>query len=342
MVNITKIPCPENQYKIKCPYPMTAETVIIHNTYNDASARDEIAYMHRNSNYTSFHFAVDDKEIVQGIDLDRNSFNAGDGANGKGNRTGISIEICYSKSGGERFVKAQENAAELTAYLLKERGWGIDRVSKHQDYSGKHCPHRTLDDYGWDYFLNLVKKDINTGETSEKTLYRVQTGAFTNPDNADVLADKLNSAGFRTYIVRADKLYKVQVGAYSVKENAENMAKELIKSGYDAFITTNGVPASETKPSTPKPTAPAKPASSFFPERGYFKEGDTHANIGKISAFMRRTFPAYTSEKALGNYYGKYLTAAVIEFQRRTELTPDGCTGPITINKLKEFGFKSE
>ena len=39
---------------------------------------------------------------------------------------------------------------------LKEKGWGIERVSKHQDYSGKYCPHKTLD-LGWERFLNLIR-----------------------------------------------------------------------------------------------------------------------------------------------------------------------------------------
>ena len=38
-------------------------------------------------------------------------------------------------------------------------------LTKHQDYSGKHCPHRTLDDYGWDYFLNLVKSYMGAEAT---------------------------------------------------------------------------------------------------------------------------------------------------------------------------------
>ena len=156
MVTIRKIDCPADKISIKCPYAMTPTRIVIHNTANDASAENEIAYMHRNNMETSFHFAVDDKEAVQGIELNRNAWHAGDG-NGKGNREGIAIEICYSKSGGARFEAAQKNAAELTAKLLKDYGWGIDRVTKHEDYAKKHCPHRTLDNYGWDYFLNLVK-----------------------------------------------------------------------------------------------------------------------------------------------------------------------------------------
>jgi N-acetylmuramoyl-L-alanine amidase CwlA len=129
--------------------------------------------MHRNNEKVSFHFAVDDVEIIQGLPLDRNSFNAGDGKNGKGNREGIAIEICYSKSGGNKWLKAVENAAKLTANLLKDYGWGIDKVTKHKDYSGKHCPHRILDEYGWDNFLNLVAKYLspsNVGNINTKIL----------------------------------------------------------------------------------------------------------------------------------------------------------------------------
>lgn len=165
MVNIRKVECPSDQIKIKCPYTMSPTRIVIHNTANDASAEREISYMHNNDKETSFHFAVDDKEAVQGIELNRNAWHATDGANGKGNREGIAIEICYSKSGGELWLKAVENAAELTAKLLKDYGWGIDRVTKHADYTNKHCPHRILDEYGWDNFLNLVKSKMSAGAT---------------------------------------------------------------------------------------------------------------------------------------------------------------------------------
>ena len=146
----------KGKYNIKCPYSMKAESITVHNTANDASAANEVKYMIGNNNKVSFHIAIDDKEAVQGIPFDRNAWHAGDG-NGKGNRSSIGVEICYSKSGGERFAKAERNAAELIASMLKERGWGIDKVKKHQDWSGKYCPHRTLD-LGWQRFLNMVRE----------------------------------------------------------------------------------------------------------------------------------------------------------------------------------------
>ena len=239
-----------DKYSIKCPHNMTPEFIVVHNTANDAPAENEIAYMIRNNNKVSFHYAVDDKAIWQGVATDRNTWNAGDGGSGNGNRKGIAIEICYSKSGGDKFTAAEKNAAKFIAELLKERGWGVDKVKKHQDFNGKYCPHRTLD-MGWQRFIDMISAELN--------------------------------------------------GAQEQKQPV---------------------------------------ADSFFPAKGYFSLGDTHANIGKIASFMRRVFPSYTNKKALGDYYGPYLQASVKEFQRRTKITVDGLFGPQTLAELEKYGFK--
>lgn len=154
----------QDKYNIKCPYEMkNVEYITIHNTANDASAMNEVSYMISNNNQVSFHYAVDDKEIVQGIPENRNAWANGDGANGTGNRKSISIEICYSKSGGDRFIQAEKNCAKFVASLLKKYGLGIDRVKKHQDWNGKYCPHRTLD-MGWNRFLKMVEQAYNGQE----------------------------------------------------------------------------------------------------------------------------------------------------------------------------------
>ena len=149
----------QDNYSIKCPHSMTAEFIVVHNTANDATAQNEVAYMIGNKNQVSFHYAVDDQEVVQGIPITRNTWHAGDG-NGEGNRKGISIEICYSKSGGTRFDQAEKNAAHFIATLLRERQWGIEKVKKHQDFRNKYCPHRTLDK-GWNGFIQMIKSYLN-------------------------------------------------------------------------------------------------------------------------------------------------------------------------------------
>ena len=153
---IVSMPISSSKYGKKCPYSMKPQYITVHNTANDASARNEVSYMRNNSSSTSYHVAVDDKEVVIAAPFNRNCFHAGDGRNGTGNRKTIGIEICYSKSGGARFDAAEDNAARYIASLLKAYGWGIDRVKRHYDWSRKYCPHRTMD-RGWTRFLNMVR-----------------------------------------------------------------------------------------------------------------------------------------------------------------------------------------
>jgi len=158
-MQVVKNMLPLTKYKLKAPHSMKPEVIVVHNTANDATARNEIAYMIKNDNQVSYHYAVDDREIVQGIPENRNAWHAGDGGSGEGNRKGIGIEICFSKSGGARFIKAEQLAAKFIAYKLKEYGWDITKVKKHQDYSGKYCPHRTLD-MGWERFLDMIRAEL--------------------------------------------------------------------------------------------------------------------------------------------------------------------------------------
>ena len=192
-MNVVKNIVTKDKYGVKCPYPMTPTRIVVHNTANDASARNEIAYMIGNNQEVSFHYAVDDKEVVQGIPEDRNAWHCGDGEYGKGNREGVAIEICYSKSGGERFTQAEKNAVELIVSILKKYNWGVDKVTKHQDYNGKYCPHRTLD-MGWDRFIKMIEAKMNS------KLHKVQVGAFANRANAEKLCNELKSKGYSAYI----------------------------------------------------------------------------------------------------------------------------------------------
>lgn len=150
----------QDKYNIKCPYNMNPIGICIHNTANDASAQHEIDYMLSNDNEVSFHIAIDDLEAIQAIPFNRNTWHAGDGENGLGNRNYISIEICYSKSGGEKFINAEKLAIKEIALLLKEFNWSINEIKKHQDFSGKYYPHRSLE-LGWDRFLNLIQNELS-------------------------------------------------------------------------------------------------------------------------------------------------------------------------------------
>lgn len=155
-LNIIKRPVPPEKYGIKCPYSLAPIGITVHNTANSVSAANEIAYMTGNDKETSYHFAVDEKEAIQGLPLDRNGWHAGDGATGTGNRRTIAIEICRSTSEDQTlFLQAEKNAAYLCATLCQQHGWTTGNIYTHQHWSGKNCPHKTLE-LGWDRFLAMA------------------------------------------------------------------------------------------------------------------------------------------------------------------------------------------
>lgn len=168
---IRQMLCPKSKWGIKCPYQMIPRYITIHNTANKASAYNEVSYMNRNSNTVSYHYAVDDKEAIQALPLDRNGWHCGDG-NGYGNRASIGIEICYSTDyDSDKYSKAEENAVWLTAMLLKQFGLNLSAIKKHQDWSGKYCPHRILDNGAWQSFLGRVEdayKQITAGTVTRQ------------------------------------------------------------------------------------------------------------------------------------------------------------------------------
>lgn len=70
------------------------------------------------------------------------------------------------------------------------------------------------------------------------TLYRVQVGAFRIVDNALREAERLEAAGFSSYLVKVGGLIKVQAGAFRNKDNARRLMQKIQSAGFNAIITT--------------------------------------------------------------------------------------------------------
>lgn len=147
------------KWYLKCPNEMTPKYITIHNTYNKASASNEVTYMKRNNNPTSCHIFVDDKEAIEAIPLNRNAWHCGDGGRGKGNRQSIGIEICYSTDYvTNKHEKSFHNAVEVVKKLMKEFNIPIENVVQHNSWSGKDCPHRIRAEGTWNKFIKLCKE----------------------------------------------------------------------------------------------------------------------------------------------------------------------------------------
>ncbi|WKT65324.1 N-acetylmuramoyl-L-alanine amidase [Bacillus cereus] len=196
-----------SKYGTKCPYTMNPEFITVHNTYNDATAENEVSYMIRNDNQVSFHIAVDDKEAVQGIPLERNAWHCGDGG-GNGNRKSIGVEICYSLSGGDRYYKAEDNAAIVVAQLMKQYNIPISKVRTHQSWSGKYCPHRMLDEGRLNSFIERVQNAYNGGGNNMK--WTMKSGGL-GVNLAQEIMDKLAEFKVKGHLVyEADGIFYLQ------------------------------------------------------------------------------------------------------------------------------------
>lgn len=209
-----------SKYGTKCPYTMNPEFITVHNTYNDATATNEVAYMIRNNNEVSFHIAVDDKEAVQGIPLERNAWHCGDGG-GNGNRKSIGVEICYSLSGGNKYYKAEDNAAIVVAQLMKQYNIPINKVRTHQSWSGKYCPHRMLAEGRWDSFIERVQNAYNGGgnKSNNGGYQYVKSGGF-GISLVQEVANAMNERGIKGEVV-SDPLTGVAYLQTEVLPNTE-------------------------------------------------------------------------------------------------------------------------
>lgn len=143
------------------------EYITIHSTANTKStAQNERDWLVNpsNSRKASWHIVVDEKEAIEAIPLDEIAYHAGDR---EGNNKSIGVEICES---GDR-AKTIHNAVILIANLLHERSWGIDKLRRHYDWSGKNCP-RIMSANNWQAWTGFkmsVERELNRLKAGEKT-----------------------------------------------------------------------------------------------------------------------------------------------------------------------------
>ena len=199
------------------------KTITVHNTGNvGAPAKNNHNYM-KNCNkngdrIASWHITVDDTHIYQAQSTNYKCYHAG---NAKGNNESIGIEICMFND-KERQRKCYENAIALIKILLKYYGWGIDKVVRHKDYSGKHCPSWLIEGkfgYTWDWFKQQLKGDVAP---------QPPTNENTNNFIVKIICDELNiRKGPGT---NYDKVGVVKKGgAYTIVEVNNNWGR--LKSG---------------------------------------------------------------------------------------------------------------
>lgn len=165
-VNIIEDIIPQKGGKVRPGDVRQKKWIVIHETGNSskgADAKNHSTYLKNlakaNTTYVSWHYTVDDHEIYHHIPDNEIAYHASDGrVEGGGNMASIGIEICVNSDGN--FDKARDNAAWLTAKLLKENNLTISAVKQHHDFApdGKNCPQTIRDKGLWNNLLQAVQK----------------------------------------------------------------------------------------------------------------------------------------------------------------------------------------
>ena len=253
-----------NPNKIAMPtVAMDYEGVTIHNTdtINTATGTTQAeqytrATVNGNMNDVRVHFYADHIEAWQDLPLTLSGWHAADG-NGFGNRKTVAIECIMSSAYNANDKKAEDNAARLAAWLLYQKGYGIDRLYTHSyhmnvrdgktgtvDYLNtahnayKNCPAYILPHwsafklkvYSYLYELNKASTSTTTPLTPKPTgqIYRIrkswtdaksQIGAYRNLNSAKALCDK--NPGYSVYNEAGKAVYSNVVKVKTITTGAK-------------------------------------------------------------------------------------------------------------------------
>jgi N-acetylmuramoyl-L-alanine amidase CwlA len=155
--------------------------IVIHETDNFKKGADGLRHAKAQYNgnlSTSVHFYCGSDGIYQTAELDKcvwavgkkytNNPNVKDATN----YNTINIEICVNEDGD--YNVARQNAIELVKWLMAELGLSADRVIRHYDACGKHCPRKMMDNSSlWDNFKKAIvgkKEDADNSKVNKKVL----------------------------------------------------------------------------------------------------------------------------------------------------------------------------
>ena len=141
------------------------------NTNKGANAKANRNYFENHPKiYASAHYVVDDTYIVRCIPEDEIAWHCGGERNtelanrlfgGKQNNYLIGIEMCVNSDGN--WEETYKNSVWLVADILKRHNWGIDKIYRHHDMTGKDCPKMmTKFISGGEKYYQKFKNDVNT------------------------------------------------------------------------------------------------------------------------------------------------------------------------------------
>ena len=140
--------------------------ITIHQTGNNTKGSNAISHgkLIMNGFNATWHYTVDDKNIVKHFSENIQCWHCGDGK-GKGNTQSIGIELCINEDGD--YIKTIENGVKLVKYLMDTYSIPITNVVQHNYWSGKDCPKQIREGkegITWSKFIELIKNEDNKEE----------------------------------------------------------------------------------------------------------------------------------------------------------------------------------
>lgn len=192
-MNIIQSVISENM-KSRTHVKIVPKRITIHETDNyskTANAQSHATYLTKNNtSNTSWHYTVDDKDIIQHLSIYEEAYHAG---NSQGNLTSIGIEMCVCE--GMDLNKVRENTIQLVVYLCKNYNFKIENVVQHYFWTKKDCPKLLRKEGKWEWFINEIGNRL-AGKDVEQT-----DNKSANILNIDILALQkfLNSQGITDY-----------------------------------------------------------------------------------------------------------------------------------------------
>lgn len=144
--------------------------IVIHNTFNNASAQNEAIYSKRTENdfLAGFHFVCDENECIQCQEVTRIAWHSGSSHN----MHTIGIEIAKSLSTDSDLKNIIIRNSYVHVYNIFK--WirlqpSSDILLMHKDCSGKNCPHDIINRFGWERYKLEFDKYVLEKELAEGT-----------------------------------------------------------------------------------------------------------------------------------------------------------------------------
>lgn len=219
--------------------------IVIHDTDNKnkgANAQANRNYFANHPNaQASTHYLVDESNIIQALEDNWRGWHVGDSYLGTkpkrpeiNNSNSIGIEICVNSDGN--FNKAWYNACDLTAYLMKRHGIGIENLAMHNHVTGKKCSRMIIENNWWDAFLRDTKISLekaNKGDDNLPKRVYIQTKVLnTDGDDgvhASAFSDKFLGKTFYTKACGSGIIYESQYISWEeAKKIEENLGEDFL------------------------------------------------------------------------------------------------------------------